>query len=184
MNVPTSFLVGTFFLFLICSCENDLSKIKVVTATDETPDQIINDMRTIFSDSGIVKYEMIVTRAEEYSFPTEKTLFKDGFKVNFFKSKDSLVSTLSAEFAEMRKGENLIIARNNVIFTNFENKKTLKTEELYWDQQMKRIRTEKRFEIVGEQSRVIGIGVDSDETFSDYEMHEVTSEYAIKDTAQ
>ena len=161
-----------------------MSKIKVVTATDETPDQIINDMHTIFSDSGIVKYEMIVSRAEEYSYPVQKTLFKGGFKVNFFKGKDSLVSTLSAEFAEMRKDENLIIARNNVIFTNFENKKTLKTEELFWDQQMKRVRTDKRFEIVGEDSRVTGIGVDSDQTFSDYEMHKVTGEYTVKDTVQ
>jgi LPS export ABC transporter protein LptC len=182
--VPASFLAGMFFLAASVSCENDMGRIKVIVANDSTPDQIVRNMHTIFSDSGIVKYEMLVTKAEEYSKPKQKTLFKDGFTVNFFKSKDSLVSTLTAEYAEMRKEENLIIARNNVIFTNFENGKTLKTEELFWDQAIKRVRTEKRFQIVGEDSWVEGKGVDSDETFSDYTMHHVTGEYAIKDTAQ
>ncbi len=184
-DVPVRlWLTGMFFLVLFISCETDMNKIKVVTATDDTPDQIVNDMHTIYSDSGIVKYEMIATRTEKYSKPKNRTLLKDGFKVNFFRSKDSLISTLSADYGEMRIEENLIIARNNVIFTNFETKKTLKTEELYWDQKTKRIRTEKRFEIMGEESQLVGFGVDSDETFSDYEMHKVTGEYTIKDTAQ
>ncbi|MCG8575549.1 MAG: LPS export ABC transporter periplasmic protein LptC [Flavobacteriales bacterium] len=184
-NIPAMVMVGMFFLFLsITSCENDLNQVKVVTTTDDAPDEIVNNLHTIYSDSGIVKFEIVSSRTEEYSKPKQKTLFKDGFTVNFFKGKDSIVSTLSADYAEMRKEENLIIARNKVIFTNFETGKTLKTEELYWDQQSKRVRTEKRFEIIGKESRLEGFGVDSDETFSDYVMHDVTGEYILKDTAQ
>jgi len=37
----------------------------------------------------------------------------------------------------MKEGDNSFFARNKVIFTNFEKKQTLKTEELFWDQQTK-----------------------------------------------
>ena len=116
---------------------------------------------------------MFATRMEKFGSPKNIRIFKDGFQVNFFKEKDSVVSTLTAEF---RERENVIIARNNVIFTNYEKKQTLKTEELFWDQTAKRVRTEKYFEVIGEKSTVSGYGLDTDETFTKYNMHKVSVE--------
>lgn len=170
--IPVSLLAGMFF-----SCENDLENIKLVTATDESPDQVVNNIHTIYSDTGVVRCEIIATRMETFSSPEKKTIFKNGFTVNFYKSKDSIESTLQADYAETIEGSNSFFARNKVIFTNFEKKQTLKTEELYWDQQTKRIKTEKAFEIIGENSYVSGYGMDANETFSDYNTHRVTAEW-------
>jgi LPS export ABC transporter protein LptC len=170
--IPATLLAGMFF-----SCENDLENIRLVTATDQSPDQVINNIHTMYSDTGIVRFEIIATRMETFSVPDKKTIFKNGFQVNFYKSKDSIESTLTADYAEMMDGSNAIFARNKVIFTNFEKKQTLKTEELYWDQLEKRIRTEKAFEIVGEKSYVSGYGMDANETFSEYNTHNVTAHW-------
>jgi LPS export ABC transporter protein LptC len=131
----------------------------------------------MYSDTGIVRFEIIATRMESFTVPQKKTIFKDGFQVNFFKSKDSIESTLTADYAEMMDGTNSLFVRSKVIFTNFEKKQTLKTEELYWDQQAKRIRTDKAFQIIGEKSDVAGYGMDANETFSEYTTHNVTGRW-------
>lgn len=161
-------MMGTLF-----SCENDLETITEVTATDETPNEIVNGMHTLYSDSGVVVYEIIATRMEKFDEPENVTVFKDGFEVNFFKEKDSIISKLTADYAEIRDKENMIIARNNVIFTNYEKKQTLKTEELFWDKVAKRVRTDKHFEVIGEETIVLGYGLDTDENFTEYNAHKV-----------
>lgn len=168
-----------FFCWQLVACENDLNKVKTVTATDETPDEIVNNMHTLYSDSGIVKFEIIAARMEKFHGDKELTIFKDGFEVNFFKGKDEIEAHLEAGYGEIREGERLIIARNNVIFTNYVENQTLKTEELFWDQAAKRVRTDKQFEVFEEKYYATGVGLDSDETFSDYEMHQVTLDYKI-----
>jgi len=47
-------MAGMFF-----SCENDLENIKLVTATDDSPDQIVNNVHTLYSDTGVVRFEII-----------------------------------------------------------------------------------------------------------------------------
>ncbi|WP_066757189.1 LPS export ABC transporter periplasmic protein LptC [Crocinitomix algicola] len=168
-------LVGVLF-----SCENDLETIKTVTATDESPDEIVNHMHTLYSDSGVVNYEIIATRVEKFGEPKDITVFKDGFTVNFYKAKDSIVSKLTADYGEMRDREKLIIAKNNVIFTNYDKNQTLKTEELYWDQKEKRVKTDKQFNIIGDKTEVWGYGLDTDENFTDYNAHKVRVETIIE----
>lgn len=170
-------MVGMFVIgSIVSSCENDLSKVKVVTATDETPDRIITDLHMIETDSGSVRFELIASRVEEYTVNKRKRLFKNGFVVRFYKSKDVIESELKADYAELREDENIFIARNKVIFTNYIKEQTLKTEELYWDQGLRRIRTDKAYEIIGKDSHVRGYGMDADETFSDYITHDASGE--------
>jgi LPS export ABC transporter protein LptC len=173
-------MVGMFFSAFFISCENDLETVRTVTATDETPDEIVNNMHTLYSDSGIVKFEIIATRMEKYSSTKNVTIFKNGFEVNFFKGKDNIEAHLEAEYGEMRPDDHLIIARNNVIFKNYVEGKTLKTEELIWLQSSKRISTTKQFTITGKDYYAEGTGLEADETFSDYEMHDVSVEHKPK----
>lgn len=164
---------------MLFSCENDLETVKTVTATDDSPNEIVNNMHSLYSDSGVVKYEIIATRMEKFDEPKEITLFKDGFTVNFFKDKDSIVSRLTADYGEIRDRENIVLARNNVIFTNFDKNQTLKTEELYWDKKARRVKTDKQFYIVSEKSEIWGYGLDTDENFEDYNAHKVRVETLI-----
>jgi len=164
------------------SCENDLENVRVVTATSETPDRIITDLHTYYSDSGIVRYEIIATKMEDYSTGELRQIFRDGFKVNYYADSANLVSQLSAEYAEIRKSKNLIIAKNNVIFTNFEKEQTLKTEELFWDQRIRKIRTTKNFFVESPNTTAKGVGLVADETFSTYEMDNFSLIY--KDTTK
>ncbi|UKN00158.1 LPS export ABC transporter periplasmic protein LptC [Paracrocinitomix mangrovi] len=181
LSIPALIVAGMFFCASLFSCENDLSQVKTVTATDSTPDQIVNGMHTLYSDSGIVRFEIIANRMEKYDGEREMTIFKNGFQVNFFKGKDVIESHLEADYGEMRPREKIIVCRNNVIFTNYLENQTLKTEELKWLQSTKRIVTDKQFEVFGKDDYYVrGVGLDSDENFRDYEMHDVIVEYYNK----
>ena len=174
-------MVGMFVLLtLFASCENDLEHVKRVTATVDTPDQITNDLHTLYPDSGIVQYEIIATRVEVYEQPVSKTLFKNGFEVNYYSKEGNIISKLQAEYGEVIEQENLIIARNNVIFINYEKNQTLKTEELFWDKKLKKVRTTKNFYVDSPTTEAKGIGLEADETFSNYSMNDFSLTY--KDT--
>ncbi|PZE18697.1 LPS export ABC transporter periplasmic protein LptC [Putridiphycobacter roseus] len=152
------------------SCENDLANVKVVTATEDTPDQIFTDFHMLYSDSGNVKIEILGDKVEDYSKFGRVTKFKSGIIVNYYSDSATLVSRLTAEYAELKPLENIIIAKNNVIITNFEKQQTLKTEELYYDKRVKKIRTDKPFYIESPNTKANGIGLTADETFSNYTM--------------
>ena len=157
--------------------------MKVVTATDSTPDEVVNNMHTLYSDSGVVKFEIKAARMEKYSGDIEVTIFKDGFEVNFFKGKDEIESKLTAEYGEMRTTEKKIIARNNVIFTNYIEDQTLKTEELTWYQATKKISTDKRYYLDDrkENYKAWGKGFEADETFTTYITYKAGLEHEIKE---
>lgn len=159
-------MVGMFF-----SCENDLQNVKVITTTDNVPDQIITEFHSYYSDSGIVNYEIISSQVEIYNQGEKKTIFKNGVRFNYYSDSSELISSLTAEYAEFKPLENLIIAKNNVIFTNFEKEQTLKTEELFWDQRIKKIRTTKNFFVQTPNTSAKGVGLIADETFSNYTMN-------------
>lgn len=181
--IPASIVAGMFFCIAFSSCENDLEQVKIITETDSMPDEIVNNMHTIYSDSGIVKFEIIATRMEKFSGENEVTIFKDGFEVNFFKGKNVIESKLTAEYGEMRPSEKKIIARNNVIFTNYVEDQTLKTEELTWLQATKRITTDKGYYLEDrkEKYRAWGKGFDADETFTTYKTHKAGLEKEIEE---
>ena len=63
-------MMGMFVLTII-SCENDLDHVTRVTVVDNTPDQITNNLHTIYSDSGIVEYEIIASRMEMFEKPVQ-----------------------------------------------------------------------------------------------------------------
>ena len=155
---------------MFVSCENDLTNVKVITATNETPDRILTDFHSFYSDSGIVRYEIIAAKMEDYGNNNPKTIFKHGLTVKYYSDSSELISTLSAEYAELIPLQNVIIARNNVIFTNHEKKQTLKTEELFWDQRLRKIRTTKKFFVESPNTTAEGTGLIADETFSTYSM--------------
>ena len=181
LNIPATFVVGMFFLsFIFVSCENDLENIKKVTATDKTPNQITNGLHSIYSDSGLVVYEILANRMEVFEKPVQTTYFKNGLTVNYYNKNSEIVSTLKADYAEIKEAENLVICRNNVIFTNHEKHQTLKTEELFWDKKLKKVRTSKNFFVESPTTEARGVGLETDETFNEYKMYDFSLTY--KDT--
>lgn len=96
-----------------------------------------------------------------------------GIKVNFFKPDGSIESYLTAEYGISYTEKKVIIVRRNVEVLNVKGD-TMQTEELVWDQNSGKITSDK-FVVIKTKTQIIsGQGMESDQTFSDWEIRKVT----------
>lgn len=96
-----------------------------------------------------------------------------GIKVDFFGTDGIIESYLTSEYAISYTQKKLFIARRKVEVLNIKGD-TLLTEELVWDQNTGKIRSDKFVMIKTKTQIISGIGMESDQTFTDWEITNVT----------
>lgn len=150
---------GIFF-----SCENDLEQIKEVSSIEHAPDEATRDFNMIYTDSGLAKLELSARIAESYN-ESQKTLFKDGLKVQFFNGEGEVVSVLTALYGEIDKETGDMFVRDSVELKNLEQNKTLLTEELIWTKKGDSVYTEKAVTILYPNLILYGKGAKTNHNF-------------------
>lgn len=122
---------------MLFSCENDLKKIAQINVPKDAPNEVIEDLTLILTDSGRVKVKLEASYVEKFGGDNPVTIFSDGIRLTFLDKSGKPTSELTAEYGEIREREDRMIAKHNVVFKNQEDGKSLKTEELIWDQKVK-----------------------------------------------
>lgn len=96
-----------------------------------------------------------------------------GIKVDFFAPDGKIESYLTAEYAISFTEKKKIYVRRKVEVLNIKGD-TMLTEELVWNQKTGKITTDK-FVVIKTKSQIIsGDGMESDQTFSDWKITNVT----------
>lgn len=121
---------------MLFSCENDMEKISKIQVPEDSPNEVIENLTMIFTDSGRVKVRLEGTYVEKFSGENSLTIFSDGLKLTFLDKQGNPMSVLTAEYGEIRPRQDRMVARHNVVFQNKDQGKSLKTEELIWDQKV------------------------------------------------
>ncbi len=165
---------------MLFSCENDLEVIKTVTATLDLPKQSAEDIEVIYTDSSKIKIKITAPKLELFEESDEKSYyeFPEGIKVYFYNPDHTIKSKLSANFAIHYFTEDLWEARINVVAIN-QSGEILKTEQLFWDQKMHKIYTDKFAKVIDDKSQIIGQGFEADESFDTWEFKKVTGNINI-----
>ncbi len=160
MNVCKIFRIPAFILLagILFSCVNDLDTIQKVTFDPNAPDEASKNLVVLYNDSGYAKVEIYATLAETYRTPEHITKLKDGLKVDFYNEEGKITSQLTALYGEINYSSGLIMAKDSVILRNFEKKRQLETEELFWDQQKDEVYTEKNVIIRTDGKGITGRG--------------------------
>jgi LPS export ABC transporter protein LptC len=161
------FLIPVIFpgLLLISSCENDLNKVRAVTAADATkPVQKTTGVTIIYSDSAVLK--AVVTAPVLYEYLAKKPYkeMPNGVKIVFY-TKGLKEGQLTADTALNYDEKKLIIFRKNVVATKIDGT-TYKSEELYYDQIKKELYSNKQVimtKVNGEQ--ITGTSFKTDDKF-------------------
>ena len=125
-------MVGMLF-----SCENDLKEIAQINVPEDAPNEVIEDLTLILTDSGKVKVKLEASYVEKFGGDNPITIFSDGLRLTFLDKSGKPMSELTAEYGEIREREDRMVAKHNVVFKDQEDGKMLKTEELVWDQKVK-----------------------------------------------
>lgn len=160
---------GLLFVFAI-SCKNDPKDIQSLLGKSNTQEDKAYDVTIIYSELGKVKAR-IYTK-EFIKNDVAKPAFMDmkkGIKVEMFNDTMNVESTLTARYARYYEKQGNILLRDSIVVVNKKNEK-LETEELVWNQQVKKFYTEKFVKITMPSQVMYGDGLEANEDFSWYEI--------------
>ncbi len=127
-----------------------------------------------YTDSGKIRarvFSPLLVAVKQIQRPYME--MNKGLKVDFYEADGDIQSYLTAEYGISYPDEKRIIVRRDVEILNVKGER-LNTEELIWDQVRGRIFTDKNVTITTKDQIIMGVGLESNQSFSDWEILNVT----------
>ncbi len=167
---------------LIGACGNDdLSKINAISAkVAAKPVQVSRNVSITFSDSARVK--AVLTSPVILQYETDKPYqeLPKGLHIDFYSAITGKVeSHLDANYGIRYENEHRVMVENDVRVVN-KNGEKLNTEQLFWDENKKKIYTEKYVKYQKSDGVYEGDGMDADENFSIVHWHKFRGQIQMK----
>lgn len=156
------------------SCKEEKKEIMSGSTDPETtPTMSTRDVVTLISDSGITRYHIntpiwnVYDEAEEPSWK-----FPEGLHIQTYDMKMKPEATIDCDSAIYLKNKQTWHLMGYVNIRNTLGEKFL-TEELYWDQSMRKVYSDSFIHIEREQKTIEGYGFESNETMTNYHVKKV-----------
>ncbi|MFA6402273.1 MAG: LPS export ABC transporter periplasmic protein LptC [Salinivirgaceae bacterium] len=167
--VRTPLLLGV--LVFLWGCENDIEKVKELTAKQDSAIVSARNIEMIYTTKGIYNVLMKAPLLNRYIEEKQKTYleFPEGVSLFFYDEKGKVTSTLKANYSIYYEDEGRWIARYDVVAVN-DKGETLNTEYLIWLQKEKTISSDQFVKVSTADGVLYGDGFVSDQTFSSYEI--------------
>lgn len=166
------YLIHLFFclFFIIISCENDLDTIQKVSYKPTDPDERTSNIHLIQTDSGFTKIALRAKLSETYHKPTTRIKFREGIEITLYAKDGKLQSILTALYGEIIQETGEMLFKDSVCLKNLEEKKSLLTEELHWNQNTQAVFTPKNVIVRSEDGSLFyGDGIKTSLDFKQYE---------------
>jgi len=163
------FLIFGLLSFCFAACENDLSKVKEIELKQKEEVEITKGAEIIYSDSAKVKAKL--TTPILYNHKTANPYYEmpKGIEVIFYDENLKQTSKVTSEYAIRKENEKVVELKKNVVATNAEGK-TFKSEELIWDENLKRFYSNRVVTITTDKATISGTSFWATEDFSYYEI--------------
>lgn len=175
-----------FYLFLIiliitaCKTERLKPPIDYSFKDENIPIQESWNSRVIFSDSGKIK--AILNAGHIQVFPQRnETLLDDGLKVDFFDMNEVKTTTLTSKRGRVDDLTSDLYAIDSVVV--FSDSVTIFTELIKWENDERKIVSDKFVTILSPTEKIQGYGFESDQSLKNYVIFNITY-VTRRDTAQ
>lgn len=168
-------------LLLSASCKNtvDSYRKKVVVDSIATRESVL-DVHIEYTDSGLLRAKVYTPELVAVKNVSEPYMeMNKGINVRFLDQDGKVESCLTSEYAISYSEKKKIIVRRNVEVLNLKGER-MNTEELVWDQASAKIRTDKFVKITTKDQIIMGEGMESDESFNNWEILNVRGTLNIK----
>lgn len=143
-------LFGSCFFWW--SCENDVAEVQALGKRTPGVDEG-RQIVSYLSMGGTLKARLNAPLMLRYQGDSAlKTEFPQGLFVEFFNDSIKLESTLQARYGKYLEAENKVYLRDSVVVVRL-NGDTLRTAELYWDQNQQLFYTNKFTTIIQKEPR-------------------------------
>jgi LPS export ABC transporter protein LptC len=122
------------------------------------------DILTLYSDSAKLKIKL--TSPLQLQYESGDGVYPKGIDLVFYDENGGINNTLRANYGKYLRQKDMYIIRGNVILHNPNKDETLRTEELQWDRQTRKIFTDKFVTIQTKNDILKGYGMTSNQDFS------------------
>lgn len=163
-------------LVLLCFCKpvNKEVKKKIVY---KGPIAETKDVYTLFSDSA--RLQMKLTAPLQLQYEDQNGVYPKGLSMTFYDRNGKITNTVRANYGKYDKQKDQYFIRGNVVLKNAVKKETLRTEELYWEKNTKKIHTDKFVIIQTETDILKGHGLTANQDFSNYKILKPTGVFSL-----
>jgi LPS export ABC transporter protein LptC len=164
-----------FVYFFSTGCEEKIKpSISSVTIGQNIPTQESWNATITFTDSGRVTG---ILRAGHIAMFSDKrlTLLDSNIVVDFYDEYGQHTSSLTARQGKVNDITNDFEAHQNVVVIS-DSGTTLRTEDLYWNNQTQKIFTPAYVEITSPKEQLQGHGFESDKSLKHYTIYKVTGQ--------
>lgn len=167
-------------LVLFASCSGGTKEMgEAITERDSLPVMDTRGVTTLVSDSGVIRYRI---KAEEWQVYDRKSpsywAFEKGVYVEKFDSLFQVEASIEADTAYYYDKQRLWKLMSNVHIQNLKGEK-FDTDLLYWDQNKKRVYSDKQVRIEQLDRIIYAIGFESNEQLTRYKFYKTNGIFYI-----
>ncbi len=167
-------------LLFFSSCENDPKEIENWTKKTELREEA-KTIESYLSQSGVMKAKLIAPLMYRYQRDTVFTEFPNTLHVDFYDDSVRIESWLTAKYGIYYDNLNKVFLRDSVVVINKEGD-TLRTPELWWDQNMQKFYTDKPSRIDGKDKHIYcRDGIDAPQDMKVFTCHFPTGPFNLKE---
>ena len=167
-------------LLLFSSCENDPKEIENWTKKAELREEA-KTIESCLSQSGVMKAKLTAPLMYRYQRDTVFTEFPNTLHVDFYDDSVRVESRLTAKYGIYYDNLNKVFLRDSVMVINKDGD-TLRTPELWWDQNQQKFYTDKPSRIDGKDKHIYcRDGIDAPQDMKSFTCHFPTGPFNLKD---
>ncbi|MDE3255372.1 MAG: LPS export ABC transporter periplasmic protein LptC [Bacteroidota bacterium] len=158
---------------LCLSCTNSKERIKHIKDYESLQEDRASDVTILYSEKALVKANLFASEfvRNENARPPFTELRKK-VRVFFYDDQKKIKSTLYAKYARMYEHNKNVIIRDSIVVINQKGEQ-LKTEELVWNEQLRKFFTNKPVQIKTATQMIYGNGLEANEDFSYYQITQI-----------
>lgn len=165
---------------LLISCRNDLDNVAAVDIPAAAADRITTGADYEMTDAGQVRNRLRAGRISEWTGEPPRTEIGEGLELTFLDSVGRQISVLTARRGLIMPSRNIMQVFEEVVFVNAKGER-LETEQLTWEQDSGKVRTDKAVRVLRRGDIIHGQGLVAAEDFSEYTIHRITGVLHVED---
>lgn len=177
-------LVLTFITIagVFASCENDINVVKGL-GQKKTGVEEGHNIESFLSQDGKMKARLTAPVMLRYMRDTARIVFPNTMHVDFYNDSLKIENTLFARYGTYLENDNKVLLQDSVIVINVKGD-TLRTEELWWDQNRQLFYTDKPAYIRQPEQRFDGMyGMQADQNFKKWTLFQASGSLKVADSS-
>jgi LPS export ABC transporter protein LptC len=175
--IKAALLTGCFFF---SGCENDPKVIEQWTS-DKVMVEEADSIQSFLSQGSRMRAKLTAPKMLRYQSDTIFVEFPKMLHVDFYDSSGKVESQLNALYGKYFETMNKVQLKDSVVVFNTIGD-TLRTPELWWDQNQQKFYTDKKVYIRKSGHVFHGIGMDAMQDLSDIHIRQITGTLMVSDS--